>query len=172
MTSGELFASAPERGALPPEPTEDRLYSYEDVARSCMVSVQTVWEWVARGKVESPRYLGVTARFSRAQMVSMGERIHPEGTFPVTPSPRALAARKVVGQKRAAAAAAAAAEKAAAEERERVERLAAEERMMEVAKPKTAAKPKTVAKPKTAARSKTAAKPKTAARSKTAAKRK
>ena len=102
MDTDGLFKNAEPRGSLPPEPTEDRLYTYEEVARYLQLSTQTIWEWVAKGKVESPRYLGYQARFTREQMIRMGEQDHPPGTFPVTLSPRAIAARKVLEKKREA----------------------------------------------------------------------
>jgi excisionase family DNA binding protein len=134
MSESRMFDNAPPRPQLPDPPTEDRLYTYEEVAKYCGVSTQTVWEWVALGKVQSPRYLGYQARFTRQQVVDMGERLHPIGTFPVTESPRAIVARRVMERKRAAAAAAAQAAADAQAEAERLERERAEEAMMALAR--------------------------------------
>jgi len=147
MSDPIMFDNAPPRPVQPPPPTADVLYTYADVAKHCNVSTQTVWEWVAKGKIESPRYLGFQARFTLQQLISAGERLHPEGTFPVTESPRAKVAREVMERKRAAKAEADRAAAAAKAEADRAERQRAEDAMMALAAKKPAAKKPAAKKP-------------------------
>jgi len=64
-------------------------YTYRDVAALKKVSVQTVMEWVKRGKIASPIYTGATARFTHAHLVAILAGIAPAGTHQVAESLRA-----------------------------------------------------------------------------------
>lgn len=64
-------------------------YTYRDVAALKKVSVQTVMEWVKRGKCPSPIYTGATARFTHAHVADILAGISPAGTHQVAESVRA-----------------------------------------------------------------------------------
>jgi hypothetical protein len=77
-------------GALSAEPGElPRLYTYADIAAMMRVGVQTVFEWVKRGKVPSPNYIGHTARFTAEHVTQIVNGVQPAGTFTAKRSPRA-----------------------------------------------------------------------------------
>jgi excisionase family DNA binding protein len=68
---------------LPP-----RTWTYAEVALTMRVQKQTVYEWVKRGMIPSPTYIGFTARFTDEQMSAIMSGVKAPGTFKVTPSPR------------------------------------------------------------------------------------
>jgi excisionase family DNA binding protein len=65
------------------------LFTYADIAAALKVSVQTVEMWVKRGKIPSPIYIGVTARFTLAHLQEIYTGVKPAQSFPVSDSPRA-----------------------------------------------------------------------------------
>lgn len=73
----------------PPDlPAIEPQYTYQEIANLKRVKVQTIMEWVKRGRIPSPIYTGFTARFSQEQLVEIMTGKSKPGTFPVTPSPR------------------------------------------------------------------------------------
>lgn len=78
------------------------LFTYADVASALKVSVQTVECWVKQGRIPSPRYIGVTARFTREHLDAIYTGVKKPHTYPVTDSPRAATARAAKTRAKAA----------------------------------------------------------------------
>jgi hypothetical protein len=72
----------------------ERMFTYSEFAAIMGVSSQTIMVWVKKGSIESPQYLGATARFTGEQinLVKVNGLAEP-GTFTVTDSPRAIVGR-------------------------------------------------------------------------------
>jgi excisionase family DNA binding protein len=77
-------------GTLEPRGTH---YTYSEVAAAFKVSIQTVEQWVKRGRIPSPKYIGVTARFDLDALLAMVAGVKPPHTYPVSDSPKASAIR-------------------------------------------------------------------------------
>ena len=65
------------------------MWTYREVAAMCRVSLQTLQEWVKRGRVPSPTYIGFSARFTQEQVADIMCGRKKAGSYPVAPSPRA-----------------------------------------------------------------------------------
>ena len=89
-----MLKSQPPPAQSPAEPQIDLSekmkpqYTYAEVAALKRVSVQTVQEWVRRGKIPPPVYTGFTARFTTDAVAEIMTGIKPEGTYEPPPSPR------------------------------------------------------------------------------------
>lgn len=70
-------------------PKLPQFWTYREVAAMCRVSLQTVQEWVRRGRIPSPNYYGSSARFTEDHVADIMCGRRPVGTYTVTPSPRA-----------------------------------------------------------------------------------
>ena len=82
-----------------PDGGQSASLTYDEVAGLLKVTPQTVMEWVKRGQMESPLYLGSTARF---RIASVQEVMHKGLQLPGTHTP-ALSPRAAVGKLGAAA---------------------------------------------------------------------
>lgn len=80
------------------EPTEDMLkdwmYTYADLAQRMRVGQQTIMEWVKRGRIPSPIYIGATARFTREQYLTIIRGPQAAGSFVPADSIRSKIGRK------------------------------------------------------------------------------
>jgi hypothetical protein len=72
----------------------ERLFSYSEFGAIIGVSAQTIMEWVRRGKIASPQYLGSTARFTAEAIYAVKTcGVSEAGTHEVAVSPRAIVGR-------------------------------------------------------------------------------
>jgi len=70
------------------------LLTYDQVARFFHVAKPTIMRWVAQGRIPSPNYYGVSARFSGEAVLKLKEEgISPAGTHSPAFSPRAQIGR-------------------------------------------------------------------------------
>jgi excisionase family DNA binding protein len=70
-------------------PPAGLLLSYEQLAKEIGVAVPTLYEWVRKGRIPSPIYLGSIPRFTRAVAQQLLERgTDPDGTHEVRSSKR------------------------------------------------------------------------------------
>ena len=70
-------------------PGGPQLWTYREVAALCRVTLQTVQEWVKRGRIPSPIYFGFTARFTADQVADIMCGAKPPGSYTPAPSARA-----------------------------------------------------------------------------------
>jgi len=70
------------------------LYTYADLAAHFRVGHQTIYEWVKRGRIPSPVYVGATARFTHAQYLMILKGPGPAGTFVPAESIRSEVGKK------------------------------------------------------------------------------
>lgn len=69
------------------------MFTYIELASALKVSVQTIELWVKRGKIPSPIYIGVSARFTLKHLEQIYAGVKPAHTYPVSDSPRAAQSR-------------------------------------------------------------------------------
>jgi len=70
------------------------LYTYADLAEQFRVGQQTIYEWVKRGRIPSPVYIGATARFTHEQFQLILKGPGPAGTFTPAESIRSAVGKK------------------------------------------------------------------------------
>lgn len=88
-----MIESKPPPPSQPPLPEmrpslDQEFFTYTDVCDLFKVTRQTVMHWVKNGRMPSPRYIGATARFVRADILAVIDGPAARGTFEVRDSPR------------------------------------------------------------------------------------
>ena len=100
MVDAVLFPN--QEPAVPPVPEpSQRMWTYREVASLMAVQTQTIMDWVRKGRIASPVYLGGIARFTQDMVAAIRAGISPAGTFPVADSPRANARKKSIEKAKA-----------------------------------------------------------------------